>query len=102
MSVCPRRVSVVRPGVPKIAASRATCLRETGGTALDARQSDWVTCDRIKKTGLCIKVVEVESTHFVLLRVFRAIRGSFFCCVKSYPLIARNTRNTRNKPKGSL
>jgi hypothetical protein len=28
--------------------------------------------------------------------VFRAIRGSPFCCLKNDPRIARNTRNTRN------
>jgi hypothetical protein len=28
---------------------------------------------------------------------FRAIRGTFLCCLKNHPRIARNTRITRNK-----
>ena len=38
-----------------------------------------------------------DSSYFVLLRVFRAIRGSFFCCLKNYPRIVRNTRNNMKR-----
>ena len=75
------------------------CLEKSAGWGGRHKEEESFT----KKIGFALDVdYRDDSSYFVLLRVFRAIRGSVLMLLKNDPRIARNTRNNTKRVEPTL